>query len=178
MTNQPSRQQPLAGVGNCQPNACQAANPIGQGLVGKDPLIGGSAKLPTPDGARVGNANVDEPTLDELATLKTRINTGVAYCHQRVGTPNAAKGHARLLRILSREYLPALDALQEAYPREALEAERDALLARLERGWQMEDSAKVARTFSKLLVRYEVLTDALDGNVINRTLGRVERAAA
>lgn len=116
--------------------------------------------------------------LDTLSTLKTRINTGVAYCHKRVGSPNAAKGRTRLLRILSREYLPTLNALQEAHPREALETERDDLLDRLERGWQMEDSNGVARTFSKLLVRYEVLTDALDGNVINRTLGRVERAAA
>lgn len=101
----------------------------------------------------------------------------MAYCHKRVGIPNAVKGHARLLRILSREYLPAINRLQEAYPREALEAERDAVLVRLERGWQMEDSDGVARTFSKLLTRYEVLSDALDGDVINRTLGRVERVA-
>lgn len=177
MTNQPSKQLGLT----VRPGQCPTSDLSDEtGQVGRTTHSAINSRGVTSDlPPAVSGATSDlETDLTSLCELKKRINTGVAYCHKRVGSPNAAKGRTRLLRILSREYLPTLNALQDAYPREALEAERDALLVRLERGWQMEDSVKVARTFSKLLVRYEVLTDALDGNVINRTLGRVERAAA
>ncbi len=185
MTNQHSNQQPLLGVGNCQPYACQAANPIGQGLVGKGPLLGGLAKLPTPDGAGVGNSNTPVPTLDDLVEIKHRLNAGVSYCLKRVGAPQFDRGQQRLMRILSRDYLPAISALRATYPSDALTAERDTITERLERGWALgpapdgdEGTDRMAQRFTDLLARYEVLEDCLaDGGVIERHMQRVERVA-
>lgn len=173
MTNQPSSQTAIPGVGNCQPLENQPSNPTGQGLVGNGPLLGGPAKLPTPDRANSENANPLVPTLDELCGLKERIDAGVSYCRKHRSNDRLhSKGHARLTRILARDYLPALDALKTAYPIEQLEQERETTIGRLEKGWQLADTESRARTFAKLLARYEILTDAIDGDVLARHLGR------
>lgn len=111
--------------------------------------------------------------LDTLGEIKERIDAGVTYCRKHRNNDRLySKGHARLTRILARDYLPTLDALKTAYPIEQLETERETIIGRLEKGWQLADSESRARTFAKLLARYEVLTDAIDGDVLARHLGR------
>jgi hypothetical protein len=134
------------------------------------------------DGQEVfAELTVDDLTdnlLDQLSVLRRRINTGVAYCLEHAGTPNGDKGHARLVAILSREYLPRIDALRQCIPESEFIAERNTIAERLERGWEMDDSKKVTNQFIKLMLQYEVYEDVIQGSVINRTLDRVERASS
>lgn len=85
------------------------------------------------------------------------------------------RGYSRLMKTLAREYLPALASFQESYPREALVAERDTLIDRLNRGMDMqpapdgdEATDRIAELFDRLLIRYSVVHDAVEGNVIMR----------
>ena len=116
-------------------------------------------------------------TLDELTDTKTRVDTGVAYCRKHRDNEHLYdKGNTRLTRILARDYLPAIARLRTAYPTSQLEAERETTIQRMEKGWQLEDTEGRARTFVKLLARYEILTDAIEGDVMSRHLARVEVA--
>lgn len=85
------------------------------------------------------------------------------------------RGYARLLRTLAREYLPALALFQESYPRDVLLAERDRLIERLNKGMDTqaapdgdESTDRIAELFDRLLIRYSIVHDAVEGDVIMR----------
>lgn len=142
---------------------------------GKESKEGSNADVYTDcEKSEKSEKRVDLP--DDLMSTHERIGRATTYCRKHRNNDRLhGKGHARLTRILTRDYLPALDALNTAYPIEQLETERDAIVTRLEKGWQLADSESRARTFAKLLARYEALTDAIDGDVLARHLGRAER---
>lgn len=114
----------------------------------------------------------------ELMETYQAVLRRVRYCQRSSGDVDRfKKGRERLMRVLAREYLPALKQLEGQYSREALESECAIIEQRLERGWQMDDTDSVARTFSRLLTQYEIISDLLAGDVINRMMARAERAA-
>lgn len=125
------------------------------------------------------------PSLDDLTELKQRLNSGVAWCQARAGTPKARTGYDRLMRIMAREYLPGIHAVREQRSREDLVQARDTVLKRLERGWDTdpapeddENTNNRAELFSQLLTQYEVFEDILtDDSVIAQTMDRVSYGA-
>lgn len=108
-----------------------------------------------------------ENDLDEVAIVRRRL-------HRAIGK----RDRDLAVRVCSREYLPAVDQLRETYPREVLASERDALLARMERGWVLDTTPSRFRTFQKLLSRYEVIEDCLAGDVMSATFDRLDRVSA
>lgn len=98
------------------------------------------------------------------------------YIYRNAEDPNRCqRGHERLVRHIARTYLPALAVFQESYPIEALEAEQETLLTRLANGWSMGEAPdtdpetdRLAETFERVLTEYEIVTDALAGDVMRR----------
>lgn len=111
-----------------------------------------------------------------LAAVYAKLSRQHSYLYRQADSQDKlARGYTRLMKTLAREYLPALASFQESYSREALEAERDTLIDRLNRGLDMqpapdgdESTDKISETFDRLLVRYSIIHDAVEGNVIMR----------
>lgn len=109
-----------------------------------------------------------EPVADALA----RIDTGLLWLRQQIDNPRRyASGRARLMTIVTRDYLPALDILRRTG---GLREAHTTIVQRLEKGWQIEQPTdQQADLFERLLYQHNALADAIDGRTVNTILDRL-----
>lgn len=131
--------------------------------VGTTPKVDTRPQTPLTSGER-------EAMLERLADLRERINDG------HVARMQMAHDKERYQRFTNRwhdrviEYLDLLGEIKDIWPRDDLITRRNAVLARLEKGWLMEPSGKltaerIGEHFHTLLIEYEALSDLIAGFV-------------
>lgn len=114
----------------------------------------------------------NDPFLVELGDLRRRLNDGHVYRMGVSGNPERFRIATNRWYAREKEYLEALSEYRTTTSRDRIRAARDELTARLERGWEMGESAEVADQFSTLLCRLEAAEDGLYGHA------RAERVLA
>lgn len=105
----------------------------------------------------------NHPHLVTLGKLRGRITAGYLY-RQTVADDGARwdQAAARWHR-LTEAYLTELRQAIEGMTRADLTTARDELTGRLERGWELLETAAVVEQFTALVSRYEAVQDALGG---------------
>jgi hypothetical protein len=131
-------------------------------------------------------ANTDTdttPITDELRRLHGRVALGFVYLQTNRANPNKFHlGRTRLFDIVTKLYLPAIDAMLAEHGRDALTAHLAHVEGRLGTGATLLGKAQTKRVddaYIALVEEYEILSDALSvgqhpDTYLNRCFERIE----
>ena len=113
---------------------------------------------------------------DDAIRARDRVLQQIEIRYETRPAWHYGKARDKAIRLLTRRYLPAINAIRDAVSHKELETLQDTLTERLDAGWEMEPTETRDALFLRLLAEYEVVSDCLSEHVLDRYMSRLPEA--
>lgn len=112
-------------------------------------------------------------TRDEALHIRSEGDAEIEILQSKRPAWHHQRAREKAVKLLTTQYLEAVETIRESASQEELEALRDVLTDRIERGWKMTLTPNREELFRRLIAEYELVEDALDESILGNYLSRV-----